>query len=90
MEIKDLSVFVERLEDVRGGLTSVVDQIGIQAGLNSASSSAFSGGVGNTTVSSTRQVAPQVFSQDAGVSAVEIDRDFTSIADSLVFGNFGW
>lgn len=88
MEIKDISVSVEQLEEVRGGQYINVTEAAAQLGLNYAASEAHSFGVMNTTSSGVNQVTPQVLTQDANVSAVEVDKDVFSLVNS-VFGGFG-
>lgn len=86
MEIKDISVSVAQLDDVRGGLKVDMTNVGLQFGGNYAASSATSYGVGNQTLSSVEQVAPQYMSQDASVSAVEDHRRVLEISHSVIGG----
>ena len=84
MKIKDITVAVERLEDVRGGQYIDVTNAGLQIGGNSAYSAASSVGLGNSTSSAVTQIAPQSFSQSTLVAAREIDSYETTIVGSLV------
>jgi hypothetical protein len=84
MEIKDITVSVAHLDDVRGGQDIDVRSVGLQVGANRAYSSASSLGLGNVTSSSVNQIAPQTFSQSTAIHAVEVDSYETTIANSLV------
>jgi hypothetical protein len=86
MEIRDISVSVERLDDVRGGQNISVRNLGLQIGANQAASSASGVGVGNQTVSSVNQFAPQSFSQTTGIAATEVHRDVFAVSDSWLLG----
>jgi hypothetical protein len=86
MEIKDISVSVERLDDVRGGQDISVANFGLQVGANQAASEAYSVGLGNKTTSGVNQLASQTFSQKTGISAVEVDRDVFGVYDSWLAG----
>jgi hypothetical protein len=84
MEIKDISVSVERLDDVRGGQNINVGNFGFQVGGNKAASAAASYGLGNQTSSATNQYAAQDFSQTTAISAVEVDKKALEIYGSLI------
>ena len=89
MEIKDITVSVERLEDVRGGQRIDVSNFALQIGANHAASNASSFGVGNQTSSVVAQDASQSLGQYADVSAVEDHRRVLEISNSVVGGFFG-
>lgn len=84
MEIRDISVSLERLDDVRGGLKLDVTSVGLQVGDNSAFSEASSWGVGNKTSSGVTQIAPQKLTQSASVDAAELDLRQITVDHSVV------
>ena len=84
MEIKDITVAVERLEEVRGGQDIDVHSVGIQAGLNSNFSGAEAWGVGNVVKSGASQDAGQALLQGTSISAADVRTFEALFANSIV------
>ena len=88
MQIKDISVSVERLDEVRGGTDASVHQFGLNVGGNVAAGVSSNVGAGNDAATNVYQDASQYLSQDASVDVKKMFSSSTTIDGSVV--NLGW
>lgn len=88
MEIKDISVAVERLEEVRGGQTNTLVQNLSQYSGNAAAAEAYGFGVGNKTSSLNSISAPQSAVQNGAIVASEKHSFEVGISESVIGGFF--
>jgi hypothetical protein len=88
MEIKDISVAVERLEDVRGGQTNTLVQSLKQSSGNVAAAEAYGFGVGNETSALNSISAPQSAVQNGAIVATEKHSFEVGISESVIGGFF--